>query len=100
MPSASPPRPADVDFGAQSMDDLDALEMRWFDHWLKGIDNGIVDEPPVRLFIMGVNQWRDEHEWPLARTYWQKWYLHSEGTANSVRGDGVLSTERPGGGPA
>ena len=50
----------DVDFGAQSMVDLDALEMRWFDYWLKGIDNGIMDEPPVRLFIMGVNQWRDE----------------------------------------
>ena len=86
----------DVDFGAQSMVDLDALEMRWFDHWLKGIDNGIMDEPPVRLFIMGVNQWRDEGEWPLARTDWQKWYLHSEGTANSVRGDGLLSTEQPG----
>ena len=86
----------DVDFGAQSMVDLDAQEMRWFDHWLKGIDNGIVDEPPVRLFIMGVNQWRDEHEWPLARTDWQKWYLHSGGSANSVRGDGVLSTEQPG----
>jgi putative CocE/NonD family hydrolase len=71
------------------------METRWFDYWLKGIDNGIVDEPPLRLFIMGVNEWRDEHEWPLARTDWQKWYLHSGGGANSVRGDGRLSTDEP-----
>ena len=88
-------RTGDVDFGADSMADLDDLELRWFDYWLKGIDNGIVDEPPLRLFIMGVNRWRDEHEWPLARTSWEKWYLHSGGTANSVMGDGVVSTDPP-----
>ena len=88
-------RTGDIDFGANSMVDLDALETRWFDYWLKGIDNGIVDEPPLRLFIMGVNEWRDEHEWPLARTSWQKWYLHSSSGANSVMGDGALSTESP-----
>ena len=58
----------DVDFGAGSLADLDGMETRWFDYWLKGIENGVVDEPPLRLFIMGVNEWRDEHEWPLART--------------------------------
>ena len=89
----------DIDFGAASVVDLDALELRWFDYWLKGIDNGIVDEPPLRLFIMGVNQWRDEHEWPLARTTWQKWYLHSGGGANTLIGDGNLSTEPPGDDP-
>ena len=88
-------RTGDVDFGADSMVDLEALELRWFDYWLKGIDNGVVDEPPLRLFIMGVNQWRDEHEWPLARTTWQKWYLHSNGSANTILGDGALSTEPP-----
>ena len=80
----------DVDFGAGSLADLDGMETRWFDYWLKGIDNGIVDEPPLRLFIMGANEWRDEHEWPLARTDWQRWYLHSGGGANGVRGDGRL----------
>ncbi len=85
----------DIDFGANSMVDLEALELRWFDYWLKGIDNGIVDEPPIKLFIMGINEWRDEHEWPLARTDWQTWYLHSGGNANTVIGDGSLSTERP-----
>ena len=88
-------RTGDVDFGAASLVDLDGLEIRWFDHWLKGVENGIADEPPLRLFIMGANYWRDEHEWPLARTDWQKWYFHSDGSANSVRGDGVLSTDPP-----
>ncbi len=87
------PRTGDIDFGADSMFDLEALELRWFDHWLKGIDNGVTDEPPIKLFIMGVNQWRDEHEWPLARTAWQKWHLHSRSSANSLLGDGALSPE-------
>ena len=86
----------DVNFGANSMVDLDDLELRWFNHWLKGIDNGILDEAPIRLFIMGTNEWRDEHEWPLARTDWQKWFLHSDGKANTLRGDGSLSTEAQG----
>ena len=85
----------DVDFGAGSLADLDGEETRWFDYWLKGIDNGIVDEPPLRLFIMGINEWRDEHEWPLARTDWQRWHLHSDGDANSVRGGGCLSIDTP-----
>lgn len=89
-------RTGDIDFGSHSLVDLDALEMKWFDYWLKGVDNGFVDEAPLRLFIMGVNEWRDEYEWPLARTEWQKWYLHSNGEANSLIGDGVLSPEVPG----
>ena len=86
----------DVDFGANSLYDLEALELRWFDYWLRGIDNGIANEPPLKLFIMGVNEWRDENEWPLARTNWQKWYLHSSGGANTLLGDGALSREQPG----
>ena len=56
------PRTGDVDFGAPSQLDLEAQELRWFDYWLKGIANGVVDEPPIRLFIMGRNEWRDEQE--------------------------------------
>ncbi len=81
----------DVDFGINSMVDLESLELRWLDHWLRGIDNGIADEPPLRLFIMGINEWHDEHEWPIARTDWQTWHLHSGGSANTVIGDGALS---------
>jgi putative CocE/NonD family hydrolase len=86
-------RTGDIDFGDGSLVDLESLELRWFDYWLKGIENGIVEEPPLRLFIMGANQWRDEHEWPLARTDWQRWYLHSGGGANTLRGDGRLTKE-------
>ena len=51
--------------------------IRWFDHWLKGIDTGIMDEPPIRLFVRGIEQWRNENEWPLARTKWTDYYLRS-----------------------
>ena len=86
----------DVDFGANSVPDLDGEEMRWFDYWLRDEETGILDEPPLRLFIMGINEWRDEHEWPLDRTDWQVWYLRSDGNANSLLGDGALSTDPPG----
>jgi len=51
------------------------VHMRWYDHWLKGIDTGIMDEPPISLFITGINQWRYEEEWPLPGTEWTKFYL-------------------------
>ena len=75
--------------------DLDGIHFRWFDYWLKGIDNGVLDEPPVRIFVMGDNLWRDEQEWPLARAQNTAYYLHSQGKANSRHGDGSLSTQPP-----
>jgi putative CocE/NonD family hydrolase len=75
------------------------VQLRWFDYWLKGIDNGIAEESPIRLFVMGTNQWRDEYEWPLARTRYTPYYLHSRGKANTLNGDGTLSPEVPGGEP-
>jgi predicted acyl esterase len=51
----------------------------FFDHYLKGLDNGFDRQPPIRLFVMGDNQWRDEQEWPLARTRFMKYYFHSHG---------------------
>ncbi len=80
--------------------DLTGLTQRWFDYWLKGIDTGITDEPPVKLFIMGDNVWRDEHEWPLARTQYTPYYLHSAGAANTLNGDGGLSATPPADEPA
>ena len=53
--------------------------LRWYDYWLKDIDTGILDEPPIKLFVMGVNKWRFESEWPLARTRWTKFYLQPDG---------------------
>lgn len=75
--------------------DMDGLHLRWFDYWLKGKKNGVLEEPPVRIFVMGKNRWRTENEWPLARTQYTKYYLHSGGKANSLRGDGSLSPESP-----
>lgn len=71
------------------------LALRWFDRWLKGIDNGVDREPPIDLYIMGDNVWRSEREWPLARTRWTRYYLHSRGAANTTAGDGTLDTLAP-----
>jgi len=86
----------DIDFGPNAFMDLHDVQLRWFDYWLKGIDNGIAEESPIRLFVMGTNQWRDEYEWPLARTRYTPYYLHSRGKANTLNGDGILSLEVPG----
>lgn len=51
------------------------LILRWYDHWLKGNDTGMMDEAPIQLLIGGTDEIRDEHEWPLARTRWTKLYL-------------------------
>jgi hypothetical protein len=51
--------------------------VRWYDHWLKGIDTGVMNEPPIKIFVHGINEWRYENEWPLARTEWKKFYLRS-----------------------
>jgi putative CocE/NonD family hydrolase len=59
--------------------DLGSLALRWFDHWLKKIDTGMLDEPPVKLFVMGTNVWRDEESWPLGRTRFIPYYLHGRG---------------------
>ena len=76
--------------------DFHGTKLRWFDYWLKGEDNGVGEEDPVRIFVMGANEWRSEKEWPLARTQYTDYYLHSGGRANSARGDGSLSIEAPG----
>lgn len=85
----------EVDFGPTAVIDLNDYWLRWFDYWLKGIDNGLMKEPPVRIFVMGENVWRNENEWPIARTRWMKYYLHSNGRANTLSGDGTLSTAEP-----
>ena len=80
--------------------DMDGIHLRWFDHWLKGLDTGLMDEPPVKIFVMGDNAWRDEQEWPLARAQAVDYYFHSQGKANSLHGDGSLSPQPPSQEPA
>jgi putative CocE/NonD family hydrolase len=84
----------DVDFGFAStlafinlQTDMTGLTQRWFDYWLKGIDNGVAQEPPIKIFVMGDNVWRDEQEWPLSRTRSTPFYL---------RRGGRLAAEPPG----
>ncbi|HEY6292499.1 MAG TPA: CocE/NonD family hydrolase [Terriglobia bacterium] len=89
-----------VEFGPQAAIDDTAFHLRWYDHWLKGIDNGVEREAPVKIFVMGGGSeektpdgrhlhggvWREEQQWPLARTRWTPYYLHR---------DGALSTDKP-----
>ena len=79
--------------------DLASFQRRWFDHWLKGVDNGVDHEPPVRIYVMGGGDahktpqgrlfvgghWRDENEWPLARAISTAYFLHSGGTLSSEK---------------
>jgi len=74
------------DFGPQARIDHRALQLRWFDHYLKGLENGVDSGPPIDLFIMGDNEWRQENEWPLARTVYTDFYFHSGGSANGGTG--------------
>jgi len=94
----------DTKVGERSMGDarLDysAMQYAWFDHFLKGIDTGMLNEAPIKLFVMGANVWRDEQEWPLARAVNTRYYLHSNGHANTLHGDGVLRTETPASDPS
>ena len=70
--------------------------LRWYDYWMKGIQNGVMDEAPVKIFIMGENVWRDEQEWPLARTQYTDWFIHSAGAAARFPGGGgTLSLVAP-----
>lgn len=86
----------DVDYGPAAKIDWDGYVCRWFDHWLKHRDNGVMEDAPVRLFVMGRNQWRAATDWPVPGTKFTKYFLHSGGKANSLNGDGLLSTTPPG----
>jgi putative CocE/NonD family hydrolase len=90
----------EAEFGPEAAIDFNALQLRWFDHWLKGVDNGVEREAPVRIFVMGGGgahktpegrifvggRWRDEQEWPLQRAVATSYYL---------RANGVLSAQKP-----
>jgi putative CocE/NonD family hydrolase len=90
----------EAEFGPEAAIDFDQFQLRWFDRWLKGTENGVDREPPVRIFVMGGGDahktregrifvggyWREEHEWPLARAVVTPYYLHA---------NGVLSPQKP-----
>lgn len=82
-----------AEFGKEAAVDMNAVRLRWFERWLLGRENGVDHEAPVRIFVMGSGDphktpegrlfvggaWRDEHEWPLARTVYTPFYLHANG---------------------
>jgi uncharacterized protein len=84
-----------VDFGPNADFNFNEIQFRWYDHLLKGIDNGAGSEKPVRIFVMGKNDWQDFNQWPPARLKETRYYFHSSGIANSLRGDGELSAAAP-----
>jgi putative CocE/NonD family hydrolase len=88
-------RIGDRDFGEAAIIDMQRAYLRWFDYWLKGIDNGITKEPLVSIFVMGSNKWLHGNVYPLPNTRWEKWYLASSGQANTSKGDGRLASEAP-----
>ena len=58
---------------------LQYKSLRWFDHSLKGIETGIIQEPPIRAYVMGTHQWKHAEEWPLPQTKWIPFNLHEGG---------------------
>ena len=85
-----------VDFGPEAeKPDLDEVTLRWYDFLFKGIQNEFATGKPVKIFVMGTDQWREEGDWPLARAKSTKYFLHSQGHANSSHGEGSLSTSAP-----
>jgi uncharacterized protein len=74
---------------------VDGYIVRWFDHFLKGIDNGVEKDAPVYVFFTGENVWHAEQDWPLPEAKPTRYYLVSAGHANSLKGDGVLTTHPP-----
>lgn len=85
-----------VDFGRSSTRSVVDTVARWFDHLLKGVDNGMANEPPVEIFVVN-DGWRHEEQWPPASMREAPLYLRGGGHANGSRGDGRLEWRAPGG---
>ena len=81
----------EVDFGPEAVRDFFQIADDWFGHWLKGQSTGVEAWPPVQLFVMGANRWREEEDWPLARTEYTDYHLHGGGKL----GLGAPSDEPP-----
>jgi hypothetical protein len=82
----------DVDFGPDASFDENAVTLDWYDYLFLGKQNEFASGHPVKIFVMGKNQWRDEDGWPLQRAVTTSYFLHSTGKANTAAGDGSLST--------
>lgn len=84
-----------ANFGPESSAPIRSLQLQWFDQWLMGKDTPLLSKPPVRLFVMGANRWREEFDWPPTGARPHRLYLESAGRANSLAGDGTLADRAP-----
>lgn len=85
----------DVDFGPAAEFAGDDAMLSWYDYLFKNAANEFATAKPVKFFVLGANQWRNEDDWPLSRARETKYFLHSAGKANSLNGDGALTTVLP-----
>jgi len=85
----------DIDFGPLAELNMHDMLIRWFDHWLKDLDNGVEQEPAVRYFVMGSGKWKIADTWPLIGAKKSTYYLDSKGEANEVKNSGLLSRKIP-----
>lgn len=85
----------ELDFGSVAKMNTGDLQFEWFEYWMKDKGTGVEDWAPYKIFVMGKNCWRNEEQWPLARTVYTPFYLHSGGNANTRSGDGLLSRALP-----
>ncbi|MGI5820044.1 MAG: CocE/NonD family hydrolase, partial [Armatimonadota bacterium] len=86
----------EIDFGPNAEWDKTDIMIRWFDHWLKGVDNGVDREPPLRYFVMGSGEWKSAETWPVPDVTPTEYFLHSDGSARPLGSCGALTRERPG----
>lgn len=83
----------DVDFGKQSVLDLDGIMLDWYDGLLKGKHNSVTDAKPVKYYLMGRDEWQETASWPPSDEHETPFYLSSDGKANTAQGDGSLSEQ-------
>ena len=89
-------RIGDVDFGPHALENRDTeVILDWYDYLFKGVHNHFATDKPVNIFVMGANEYRQQDDWPPPQARYVKYFLHSEGKANSLRGDGSLSASEP-----
>lgn len=85
----------DVDFGSAADFEEEDATLDWYDYLFRNASNEFTSAKPVKIFVMGANQWRNEEDWPLKRARETRYFLHSAGKANSLSGDGTLSNAAP-----
>ncbi len=92
---AAPRKVGDADFGPNAELDRPGIEIAWFDHWLKGIENDVAEWPACRYFVMGSAKWKSAPTWPPPDMAEQTFYLGSDGVANPLDNAGTVSGTRP-----